>query len=226
MLHTGISWPHLPLELGFGSGVTCWRRMDEWQKAGVWERLHELLLARLRAAGEIEWSRAIADSGHVQAKKGAPRRARARLIEPETGLSTTSSSMRRGSRSPGRSPGGNRNDITQLIPLLERVPPVRGKVGRPRRRPERLSADRGYDFDSHRRQLRRRGIRPEIARRNTEHGSGLGTVRWVVERAFAHLHQFKRLLVRYERRAEMHEAMLALGCCLLCYRRYLTLILQ
>ena len=48
VLHTGISWPHLPLELGFGSGVTCWRRMDEWQRAGVWERLHEVLLARLR----------------------------------------------------------------------------------------------------------------------------------------------------------------------------------
>jgi transposase len=103
VLHTGISWPHLPLELGFGSGVTCWRRMDAWQKAGVWERLHELLLARLRAAGEIEWSRAVADSSHVQAKKGAPRRARARLIEPDWALSTTSSSMRRGSRSPGRS---------------------------------------------------------------------------------------------------------------------------
>ncbi len=104
VLHTGISWPHLPLELGFGSGVTCWRRMDEWQRAGIWERLHELLLARLRAAGEIEWSRAVADSSHVQAKKGAPRRARARLIEPETAPSTTCSSTRGGSRSPGRSP--------------------------------------------------------------------------------------------------------------------------
>ena len=103
VLQTGISWPHLPLELGFGSGVTCWRRMDEWQQAGVWERLHELLLARLRAAGEIEWSRAVADSSHVQAEKGAPRRARARLIEPEMARSTTSSSMRRGSRSPGHS---------------------------------------------------------------------------------------------------------------------------
>ena len=103
VLHTGISWPHLPLELGFGSGVTCWRRMDEWQKAGVWERLHELLLARLRSAGEIEWSRAVADSSHVQAKKGAPRRARARLIEPETARSTTSSSTPLGSRSPGHS---------------------------------------------------------------------------------------------------------------------------
>jgi transposase len=103
VLQTGISWTHLPAELGFGSGVTCWRRLDEWQKAGVWERLHALLLARLRASGAIEWSRAGADSSHVQAKKGAPRRARARLIEPETGQSTTSWSMRPESRSPGRS---------------------------------------------------------------------------------------------------------------------------
>src|SRR5438477_12513618 len=99
VLHTGMAWTHLPPELGFGSGVTCWRRLDEWQRAGVWEQLHELLLARLRAAGEIEWSRAVADSSHVQAKKGAARRARARLIEPDRAPSSTSSSMRRGSRS-------------------------------------------------------------------------------------------------------------------------------
>jgi transposase len=74
VLHTGIAWRHLPLELGFGSGSTCYRRLDEWQQAGVWERLHALLLAELRAAGEIEWSRAVADSSHVQAKKGALRR--------------------------------------------------------------------------------------------------------------------------------------------------------
>src|SRR4249919_387323 len=115
--------------------------------------------------------------------------------------------------------GGNRNDCTQLIPLLERVPPVRGKVGRPRRRPERLTADRAYDHRPQRRELRKLGITPEIARRKTEHGSGLGRHRWVVERTFAWLHQFKRLLVRYERRAEIHEAFLALGCCLVCHRR-------
>jgi transposase len=102
VLHTGISWRHLPAELGFGSGVTCWRRLDEWQKAGVWEQLHALLLARLSAADEIEWSRAVADASHVQAKKGAPRRVRAQLIEPETGRSTTSLSMRPGFRLPGR----------------------------------------------------------------------------------------------------------------------------
>jgi transposase len=99
------------------------------------------------------------------------------------------------------------------------VPPVRGKVGRPRRRPDRAAADRGYDHDKYRRELRGRGIRPEIARRQSGHGSGLGRARWVVERTFAWLHQFKRLLVRYERRAEIHEAFLALGCCLVCLRR-------
>ena len=70
VLHTGIAWQHLPPELGFGSGVTCWRRLDEWQRAGVWDQLQALLLSRLRAAGELEWSRAVVDSGQVQAKKG------------------------------------------------------------------------------------------------------------------------------------------------------------
>src|SRR6266478_5563827 len=78
VLHTGIGWEHLPQELGFGCGMTAWRRLHEWQQAGVWQRLHELLLAELHAAGEIEWSRAIVDSSHVQAKKGARKPARAR----------------------------------------------------------------------------------------------------------------------------------------------------
>ena len=103
VLHTGIAWTHLPQELGFGSGVTCWRRLDEWQRAGVWERLHAELLARLRAAGELEWSRAVVDSSQIQAKKGAPKRARARWTEDVRAPSTISSSRRAGSRSPGRS---------------------------------------------------------------------------------------------------------------------------
>ena len=96
---------------------------------------------------------------------------------------------------------------------------MRGARGRPRRRPKRVTADRGYDHDKYRRELRRRGIDSEIARRQTEHGSSIGRVRWVVERTFAWLHNFKRLLVRYERRSEIHEAFLAIGCCLICFRR-------
>ncbi len=104
VLYTGIAWRHLPLELGFGSGATCRRRLDEWQAAGVWDKLHELLLARLQQAGEIEWSRAVVDGSHIQAKKGAPKRARARLTEAEQVRSTISSSTPQASRSPSRSP--------------------------------------------------------------------------------------------------------------------------
>ncbi len=102
--------------------------------------------------------------------------------------------------------GGNRNDVTQFLPVLDAVPPVRGRVGRPRRRAVTLYADRGYDHDRYRKQVRTRGIVPAIARCDTEHGSGLGVYRWVVERTFAWLHGFRRLRVRWERRAGIHEA--------------------
>jgi transposase len=91
VLHTGIGWEHLPQELGFGCGMTAWRRLRAWQEAGVWQRLHELLLAELHAAGELDWSRAIADSSHIQAKKGAPKQVPARSIAAVAAASTTSS---------------------------------------------------------------------------------------------------------------------------------------
>ena len=89
VLHTGIGWEHLPQELGFGCGMTAWRRLHAWQQAGVWQRLHELLLAELHAAGELDWSRAIADSSHIQAKKGA----RKRVPAPSTGAAAAASTI-------------------------------------------------------------------------------------------------------------------------------------
>ncbi len=99
-----------------------------------------------------------------------------------------------------------------LLPLRDAVPPIRGLRGRPRRKPRRMYADRGYDFDKYRRMLWKRGIKPMIARRGVVHGSGLGKVRWVVERAFAWLHQFKRLRTRYEQRVDLHHVLLELAC--------------
>jgi transposase len=119
--------------------------------------------------------------------------------------------------------GGNRNDVTELLPLVDGVGPVRGKPGRPRLRAEELIADRGYDHDKYRRLLWQRGIKPVIARRGTEHGSGLGRQRWVVERGFAHLHNFRRLRIRYERYPEIHTALLVLACSILCWRRLKSL---
>lgn len=107
--------------------------------------------------------------------------------------------------------------MTQLLPVIDAIPPVRGKVGRPRRRPDRVQADRAYDSQPHRRALRQRGITPILARRRTDHGSGLGVFRWVVERTHSWLHQNRRLRVRYERRADIHQAFLILGCIKVCH---------
>ena len=71
VLQTGIPWEYLPQEMGCGSGMTCWRRLTEWQEQGVWQRLHEVLLAKLDEADRIDWSRAVIDSSHVRAVGGA-----------------------------------------------------------------------------------------------------------------------------------------------------------
>ena len=91
MLHTGIGWEHLPQELGFGCGMTAWRRLRTWQRAGVRERMHALLLSDLHAADQLEWERAIANSSHLQAKKGAGSSAQALSIVAVREASTTCS---------------------------------------------------------------------------------------------------------------------------------------
>jgi Transposase DDE domain len=137
--------------------------------------------------------------------------------------------------------GGNRNDVTQLMPLIQAIPPVRGRRGRPRQRPDQVYADRGYDHDKYRRQVRAAGVKPVsgrsvgpnnlttlkpvIARRATEHGSGLGVHRWVVEQSIALLHWFRRLRIRWEIRDDIHEAFLSLACAIICWRRLANLSL-
>ena len=113
--------------------------------------------------------------------------------------------------------GANVHDSTQLQCLVEAIPPVRGKPGRPRRRPEIVQGDRAYDSQQHRAWLRQRGIRPLLAKRRQPHGSGLGKTRWVVERTLAWLHHFRRLRIRWERRHDIHLAFLNIGCCLIAF---------
>ena len=113
--------------------------------------------------------------------------------------------------------GANRHDVTQLLPLVDAVPAVHGRRGRPIRRPSRVQGDRAYDSREHRRGLRR-GIEPALARRGAPHGSGLGQTRWPVERTLSWLHQFKRLRTRYEIRDDIHEGFMELGEVLICHR--------
>ena len=223
VLHTGIGWEHLPQELGFGCGMTAWRRLRAWQEAGVWERLHELLLAELHAAGELEWSRAIADSSHVQAKKGARKPVPARSTGAVRGSKHHLLVDGSGLPLAWTLTGGNRNDVTQLLALLDRVPsgarPCRPAAAtdptaaprRPRLRPRQVPPPRL----AARHQARDRPP-PDRARLRPRPD------RWVVERTFAWLHNRRRLLVRTDRRHDTHEAFLALACCLICWRRLQT----
>jgi transposase len=102
--------------------------------------------------------------------------------------------------------------------LVEAIPPVRGKRGRPRRRPLSLLGDRAYRSRPAHRELRRRRIRPLVGAKGSAHGSGLGQQRWVVERTLSWLHQHRRLRIRYERRADIHEAFVSIACSLICLR--------
>src|SRR5262245_14904775 len=173
VLKTGIPWEDLPCEMGC-SGMTCWRRLRDWQQAGVWDSLEQTLLAKLNKAEKIDWSRAIADSSSVRAVHGGE----------QTGPNPTDRA-KAGSKHHVLTDGqgipvaqivtaANTADVTQLEPLLDAVPPVRGKRGRPRQRFDRAQADRAYDSEPHRGRLRARGIEPVLAKRRTEHGSRLG----------------------------------------------------
>ena len=89
VLLTGIPWEDLPQAMGFGSGMTCWRRLQAWQRAGVWEALHRTLLGRLREVDQITWERASVDSASVAAPRGARRSARTPRIAPNSAASVT-----------------------------------------------------------------------------------------------------------------------------------------
>jgi len=114
-----------------------------------------------------------------------------------------------------------RHEVTSAfdgVPLVNGIPAVAGQAGRPRYRPDGVQGDRGYDWEPHRQASRDAGIQAILAKRRTEHGSGLGIFRWVVERTLSWLDQNRRLRIRYERRPDIHEALLTLGCILICHK--------
>ena len=115
--------------------------------------------------------------------------------------------------------GANTHDSMPFEELLDRIPPVGGQLGRPRRRPDKLHADKAYDHRRCRQACRRRGVAPRIARRGVEASQKLGRHRWVIERTFAWINRFRRLVTRYERRSDIHHAFTALACSLICFNK-------
>ncbi|WP_373276211.1 IS5 family transposase [Actinopolyspora erythraea] len=217
VLVTGIGWEDLPQELGFGSGMTCWRRLRNWQAAGVVEWLHEVLLAELNAAGQIDWSRACGDTSHLRVEKEGTATGPSLVDRGTTGSKHHLITDGGGIPLATLLTGGNRHDITPLLPLVEKVPPVRGRRGRPRHKPEVLVADRSYDHDTYRHLLRQRRIHPLISRRGTRDTNQ--AVRWGVEHTPALRHQFRRLATRWERRTDIHHGFRTLATSLISWRR-------
>ena len=206
----------LPQEMGCGSGSTCWQRLRDWEEAGVWEELHRVLLDRLGKADEIDWSRASLDSASVPAKgrktgknptdRGKPGSKR-HLVSDKGGVPLavvlTAANIH--------------DDSTIFEEAVDATEPIKGPGGgRPRKRPEKLNADKGYDAKKCRKALRKRRIKSRITRKGVESSERLGRYRWVVERTLAWLGCYRKLTVRYERRADIHEAFLHLGCSLIC----------
>jgi transposase len=190
--------------------------LRDWQAAGVGIGCIASCSGGSTPSGG--WSAGVVDGSHIRALRGGPPTGRSPVDRARTGSKHHLIVDRHGVPLAATVTGGHRNDVTQLLPLIDAIGAIAGKRGRPRQRPDRVIADRGYDHDKYRRELWRRGVKPRIARRRTEHGSGLGRVRWVVERTFAWLHNFRRLRIRWERDAALHYAFVSLGCSLICWR--------
>jgi transposase len=117
----------------------------------------------------------------------------------------------------------NRNDHQELETVVDALAPVKGPVGRPRKRPHKLHADKGYDYRTCRNALRRRGIIARIARRGIESAKRLGRHRYVIERTLEWVSRFRRLARRYERKASHFAGFVRLACAVICYRRAVKL---
>ncbi|MGE3267327.1 MAG: IS5 family transposase [Chloroflexota bacterium] len=221
VLRTGTPWRQLPQELGCGSGSTCWRRLRDWEAAGVWVRLHATVLNWLGDAGAIDWSRASVDSISVRAKRGGDETGPNPVDRGKRGSKYHLAVDCNGIPLAVRLSAANVHDSKLLEPLLDAIPPIigpRGRPGRPRFRPAKQHADKAYDSPEKRRALRRRGITPRIARRGVDSSERLGRYRWIVERSLAWLLGFRRLGIRYERRSDLLLGLLHLACALVCIR--------
>lgn len=217
VLKSGIPWEMLPQEMGCGSGVTCWRRLREWQEAGVWERLHGVLLDRLGETDQIDWERACLDSATVPAKRGGNKTGPNPTDKGKKGTKRHLVSDRNGIPLAVALSAANVHDSMVFEELVDAIEPIkRSGRGRPRKRPEKLHADKAYDDEKCRRALGKRGIKARIARKGIDSSEKLGRHRWIVERTLAWLAKYRRLTIRYERHDDIHKAFLHLGCSLIC----------
>nr|WP_223208087.1 IS5 family transposase [Actinopolyspora erythraea] len=215
VLTSGCSWRQVPPSFGV-SVPTAHRRFQEWTHAGVWRRLHRAVLDELGVRGELDWARAVIDGAGVRAKGGSAtgpnpvdrgKNGSTPHILTEAGGLPLSVAIS----------GANTHDRNALRPLVHAIPSVRSPRGPRHRRPGKLHADTGYDYDDLGCWLRTRNIVPRIARTGIDTSVRLGRYRWRVERTFSWLFNYRRLAVRWERTASNFAGMLTLAAAITCY---------
>jgi hypothetical protein len=155
VLRSGVPWEMLPQKLGCGSGMTCWRRLRDWQQAGIWQLIHFAVLDWLARSERIDWSCAVVDGSSIRAVLGGQK----------TGPNPTDRAKLGSKRNlicDGQSiplaiqlTGASRNDSQQALALIGAVPPLQGECGRPRCRPACVLGDCGYDAEAIRQGLAR-----------------------------------------------------------------------
>lgn len=217
ILATGNRWEDVPMEMGC-SGRTAARRLRAWEQLGIWARLHSDLLAALKRAGKLDANTVVVDSVLVRAFGGGQLTGPSPVDRRKSGTKHTLLVDGNGVPLVIRTAGANVSDHRQILPVVLDYPRIGGKSGRPKELPDDLYADRGYDSEGTRSLLRWLGIEPHVARRNEPHGSGLGKIRWVVERTISWMKGLRRMRVRYDRLADVQQAWTSLAASVICYR--------
>lgn len=215
VLVTGCRWKDVPKEMGC-CGETARTRLQAWEREGIWDQLHKELLTMLRHENELHLEIAMIDSTQVRAFGGGEATGPSPVDRRKKGTKYTLLVDRDGVPLVIRTAPANRSDQREILPTVVSFPVVGGKPGRPRTHPEKLYADAGYDCEATRSILRWLGIEPHIRKRNTEHGSHLGRVRWVVERTISWIKGLRRMRVRYDRSGTTIDAWTTLAAAVIC----------
>ena len=217
VLSTGCRWADVPEEMGC-SGRTTHRRLRAWERAGVWDRVHADLLRLLREAGKLDPSVVVIDAVYVRAFGGGEATGPSPVDRGKPGTKHTLLVDRNGVPLVIRTARAGKSDHAELLPALLDFPKVGGRPGRPKELPDELYGDRGYGSAAARAVLRWLGVEPHLPLARDPHGSGLGKVRWVVERTIGWVKGLRRMRVRYDRLLVVREAFTTLAAAVVCFR--------
>lgn len=213
---TGCRWKDVPKEMGC-CGETARTRLREWEKAGIWDAIHQELLSLLRKQGQLDTSTAIIDSTLVRAFGGGEATGPSPVDRRKKGTKFTLLVDRHGIPLVVQTASANTSDHRQILSTVGHFPQVGGKTGRPKSLPDVLYADAGYDSEATRQVLRFLGIEPHIRKQKEAHGSHLGKIRWVVERTISWIKGLRRMRVRYDRSRTVVNAFATLAAAIICF---------